>query len=284
VFSLSALVLAALLVLNEIMIRPTQGGSEWIEIFNAGDEAAPLSLVTLEDARGRPVRLEAPETPLEAGGYRVVAASAAKLLASHPDLDSVRVLSLDGTWPILNDSDGSSGYADLVVLRGAGGAVLDSVVYYARWLGAPGVSLERVDAFTSSSLASNWSPSVDDSSSTPLRLNSLSLRADERDRGALLVPREPVFADAGKPPVIAWHLEEPGAIAIELFDLSGRSVRLLKPLEESATVGRVVWDGRDDTGRVVPSGVYLVLLEGRYDGEVRPRRWREPLVVARRTR
>ncbi|HUK64459.1 MAG TPA: hypothetical protein VLV15_14030, partial [Dongiaceae bacterium] len=40
---------------------------------------------------------------------------------------------------------------------------------------------------------------------------------------------------------------------IALFDTGGRRVRSLR----CAVDGAAVWDGRDDTGRALPSGLYL---------------------------
>jgi len=285
VFCLAALLLASVLVLNEVMIRPATGGSEWIEIYNSSDQPVSVGGLSFEDSRGRPARVPLAAPQVEAKGYRLLAANVPKVLAAYPSLDPARVLALEGAWPTLNDSDGEQGFADRVLIRDPSGAGLDSLTYLAAWLGAAGTSLERVDAGTSSTLASNWSPCSADSGATPLARNSLSLTEGEEEQGTLVVPEVPMNPDAGgSPPAIGWHLEEPGLVTIEMFDLAGRSVRLLKPLEPGAPVGRVVWDGKDDSGTPVPAGVYLVLLEARYEDEVEPRRWRRPLVIARSAR
>jgi flagellar hook assembly protein FlgD len=46
---------------------------------------------------------------------------------------------------------------------------------------------------------------------------------------------------------------------VELFisDIRGRYVRTLLDAEVGSGIHRVVWDGRDDDGRHVASGVYL---------------------------
>ncbi|MDM7914474.1 MAG: hypothetical protein ACE15D_01000 [Candidatus Eisenbacteria bacterium] len=49
-----------------------------------------------------------------------------------------------------------------------------------------------------------------------------------------------------------------------IVDLSGRRVRMLE-----APDGTVVWDGRDEQGREVPAGVYLVTTEGKGGATVR---------------
>ncbi len=275
--------LAARLILNEVMIRPATGGAEWIELLNAGDEPAALAGLEIEDARARPAAAPGNLPPLEPGGFWILTADTSKFLAAFPGADARRVTKPGGAWPTFNDADGSDGFADRIRIRATSGAVLDSLEYTARWIGTAGVALERVDPGGATQLASNWSPSVDPSGGTPLARNSLALLPGENLEGALIVPEGPLEDDGGGLRVpIAWHLERPALLSMELFDMRGRTVRLLKPLESSGTVGRIVWDGRDDAGRDVPPGIFWVLLEGRLDGDRDASRWRRPVVVVRR--
>ncbi len=59
---------------------------------------------------------------------------------------------------------------------------------------------------------------------------------------------------------LAFSLETAGHARLEIFDARGRSVRTL--LDEPRTAGlfTATWDGRDDTGRSLPGGVYLARL------------------------
>ena len=47
-----------------------------------------------------------------------------------------------------------------------------------------------------------------------------------------------------------------------VFDLDGRRVRTLRSGHATAGVHRATWDGRDDAGRRLASGVYLLRLLG----------------------
>ncbi|MEZ4387985.1 MAG: FlgD immunoglobulin-like domain containing protein [Candidatus Krumholzibacteriia bacterium] len=65
-------------------------------------------------------------------------------------------------------------------------------------------------------------------------------------------------------PQTAFRFTLPAAAAVHLrvYDLAGRRVRTLAagiPLD--AGLHALAWDGRDDAGRIVPSGVYLGRLE-----------------------
>ncbi|MBU1949094.1 MAG: T9SS type A sorting domain-containing protein, partial [Candidatus Eisenbacteria bacterium] len=52
-----------------------------------------------------------------------------------------------------------------------------------------------------------------------------------------------------------------GPIGMTIHDVTGRRVRDLGLVAATTGVHRVNWDGRDDGGRDLPSGIYLVRLE-----------------------
>ena len=61
--------------------------------------------------------------------------------------------------------------------------------------------------------------------------------------------------------MIPYDLPRGGEVRVGVYDVSGRAVRTLVRGVEAAGTHRVAWDGRDDRGRVVGSGMYFVRLE-----------------------
>lgn len=59
---------------------------------------------------------------------------------------------------------------------------------------------------------------------------------------------------------LAFELPRAGQLRLRLLDLRGRLVRTLLDEPWPAGTHRVVWDGSDDRGRAVASGIYLVQL------------------------
>ncbi len=57
--------------------------------------------------------------------------------------------------------------------------------------------------------------------------------------------------------VVAMHLPGAGRVTLRIMDCSGRVIREWAVSDAVAGRLRVVWDGRDETGRPVGSGVYL---------------------------
>lgn len=57
---------------------------------------------------------------------------------------------------------------------------------------------------------------------------------------------------------VAFRLTQPADVSLGVFDVRGRLVRSLARGRHSAGLHRAVWDGRNDSGRRVESGVYYI--------------------------
>ena len=60
--------------------------------------------------------------------------------------------------------------------------------------------------------------------------------------------------------VISWFLTKPGLARVEVFSLTGQRVAVLHAGPQGAGYHRLNWNGRDDEGRPLASGVYLYRL------------------------
>jgi len=61
--------------------------------------------------------------------------------------------------------------------------------------------------------------------------------------------------------VIGYSLDRPGPVQLAVFDVQGRAVRRLVNAAQPAGPHAIRWDGRDDRGGLVPSGIYFFRLE-----------------------
>jgi flagellar hook assembly protein FlgD len=66
-----------------------------------------------------------------------------------------------------------------------------------------------------------------------------------------------------------YVLSRAGAIRVVIYDASGRHVRTLVDRIQSYGPQQAIWDGRDDAGREMSSGVYFARLEAAGDERVR---------------
>jgi hypothetical protein len=56
---------------------------------------------------------------------------------------------------------------------------------------------------------------------------------------------------------IQYHLARPGAVVVTIVDAEGQLVRTVRRDHADAGLQSFTWQGRDDAGRTVPSGMYL---------------------------
>jgi flagellar hook assembly protein FlgD len=72
---------------------------------------------------------------------------------------------------------------------------------------------------------------------------------------------------------LAYELPAPGVVSLAVFDVQGHRVRTLAAGTHAAGRHRVSWEGRDESGREVASGLYFVRLESGGEAEVRRLTW-----------
>lgn len=89
---------------------------------------------------------------------------------------------------------------------------------------------------------------------------------EEDDVPPAIVPHEVALHPARPNPfnpetTVAFDLPRDGQVRLSAFDVRGRRVRELATGAWTAGTHEVRWDGRDDAGRTLPSGTYLLRLE-----------------------
>jgi len=63
---------------------------------------------------------------------------------------------------------------------------------------------------------------------------------------------------------IKYQIPEDGKITLKIFNLLGEEVRTLVDVEVTAGFYRVIWNGKDNHGKMVPSGTYIYRLQTNY--------------------
>ena len=69
--------------------------------------------------------------------------------------------------------------------------------------------------------------------------------------------------------VIEYHLPERADVSLQVFDVQGRLINTLVENNQAAQSYKVVWDGRDMNGSLVPSGVYFYQIQANKFTETR---------------
>ena len=127
-----------------------------------------------------------------------------------------------------------------------------------------GISLGRVRDGDMRSVAL-----LDDEGLVAVGVNLFATAAlDCGDLTAVEAPPAPVAPLTAQPnpfnpsTTLRFALPAAGAVDVAVYDLAGRRLRRLATGWREAGEQRVVWDGRDDSGHALPSGVYFAQVGG----------------------
>jgi len=271
-------------VVNEFAFH-NAGAGEWIELWFR--ETVPdVGAISISDASGRPQAIDGGAGPraIEIGALLVIAEDPDALRARFGLADSV-VLGLRGTWPSLNDTGSDDSEADRIRVLESDGSPSDAVPYRGDATERGG-SLERLSPDLPSAAPGTWAESIDDAGGTPGRSNSLRAPgAGSVPRGPLLVAAERVMrrpaGGEAVPIVLRTTSEARGRrLTVRVHDVLGRALRTLVDGQRFAAEGAFLWDGRDDRGRAVPPGLYLIRAEAMPEEGAPSRATNLPLAVA----
>lgn len=250
----------AKLVINEIMYDPDAGNSEFIEIFNAGEDDVELGGCALIKGDSNYIEVSPTFKTITPGSFFVLAADSNLLQHYNLNRNSGFINITKYTLP--NEPT-------KLKLVDFFNNTIDSVCYSPKWhsrhiLITKGRSLEKIDPTHNSNASENWGTSVSPEGATPLVVNSI-FTGKSKTVESLTFSNNPFSPDGDgfeDYTIISYSLNSKTAqIRLRLFDDKGRLVRTIADHKPSASKGEVVFDGMNDSGRPLRIGMYIVLLE-----------------------
>ncbi|MDH7605622.1 MAG: lamin tail domain-containing protein, partial [Melioribacter sp.] len=149
------------IVINEIMYAPISPEPEWIEFYNRSEKEIDIKNYQIENEVSKNVIIKTSKI-IQPKEY-VTIAKDTNIYLIYPEIRNVIISNI----PILNNNGG------MIVISDSLGRTIDSVYYKSSWGGKGGKSLERIDAFLSSSDSANWKSSID-IKGTPNKKNSVT--------------------------------------------------------------------------------------------------------------
>lgn len=275
-------------VINEILYDPLQDAKDaiidqpdFVEIYNAGTKGIDLTGWSIADepnrTTGRSSRYYfAPQggaNVIEPGQYAVIAAennglnAGSSLSASYTYLQAgigAKIFVVAGSKTFSLNNDGDS-----VRLLDRNGTLVDRVAYTPNWHNPANsetkrISIEKFNPLMTSDSPMSWSSSTDaEYSGTPGRINSIYVAPSRIEEILTLSPnpfspngdlRNDLLRITVKLPADAYQL------SIEVYDAVGTRVRILAGGAPAGPATLLSWNGRDDAGRPLPSGSYLVTM------------------------
>jgi hypothetical protein len=270
------------LLLNEIMYAPESQRSEWIELANATAFTLPFANWSIGDGTSiadATRRYRFPQIALESNGFIVIAADSSIFFENVPV--SAAIFVWNSSAITLNNT------GDSLVLYDADGNIADRVDYRPSWGdGENGYSLERISLHALSNDPLNWATSLDSTGATPGRINSRSLPESGINDALLTLAPNPFSPDGDGHDdllMIRYNLEHADSrLDLKIYDVRGREMRRLANNAPAGYAGEVLWDGTSDSGRDLPTGIYIVYLEALGKGGTRIQSAQRTVALARR--
>lgn len=294
------------LVINEIMYEPLADPfdfhpdqPEYIEIHNPSGRTfslRTLRLTGMPDERGDADTLASgvPYPVLVPFGFAVLYARRSLAIEERsvltdafpfPPLPEPSIIFL----PMGRSSLSLSNNGDFVRLSTPGTGPIDELTYSPDWhhpalASTRGIALERRSPFAASDDGANWSSSAAPEGGSPGQPNTV--RVAESDSAPSEVVISPVvFSPDGDGlddalTVLIRLDQPPQSVRVRIFDSEGRHVHTLAQDVLGGATTTLVWDGRDNSGRLLSPGLYIFLIEALDLGEGRVRAFKKTAVLA----
>lgn len=250
------------LIINELLVDPKTGGSDWIELYNNSNKVVDLihcQLANFDDsiANFKAVPAHFFIYPKQ---YAVLGSDSSFVKAMYP-------ASVPGTFvacetPVYpNDSGSVYLFYDSILL--------EKVSYSSNWHFSlldktDGVSLERIQPTGLATSKDNWHSAAETIGfGTPGALNSQTLHPQINGEISLsnssISPDNDGFEDVV---LIHYQFEKNGLVAnIRIFDEDGREIKQLIANELLGTAGFFTWDGTTNANTKAHIGTYVILFE-----------------------
>ncbi|MCK4957185.1 MAG: lamin tail domain-containing protein [Candidatus Cloacimonetes bacterium] len=252
-------------VINEIMYSPENDEPEWIElkINQYQENLSTIYLIINEDT------LYVPNKNCE---YLLITANVedSLFLKENYNLDEI---------PIFCNLTSLSNSGEYLELGDVSGNLIEAFSFDPNWNNeVKGVSLERVNPHLMTN-SSNWDMCVD--RCTPGRKNSIWIESIPVDSKISISPN-PFSPYLGQHTIINFQLSDIiSKCTMRVYDLKGRLRRKIIDQEFYSSENSIIFDGRDSVGKILPIGIYVVLLEAVTNEDDRVIRLQETVVIAK---
>lgn len=258
------------LIINEIMFENPLGSLEYIEIFNRSDKLLDVSGMVLTTRKSdgsfnTGVKIPARLTLLPMS-YLALCEDADSVRNYHHCPEGSNIVNTE--WVLLNNEN-----ASLALTNSAKDTVYDEVTYNTKWhhvlvKNPKGVALERINPDLPSQNALSWHSAASEVNyGTPGYRNSQYRDLGELSNGEKMIWTEPEAFSPDNDGIddicmIHYKTEGSGFVGnVLILTPIGEKVFQLATNQLLSTEGIFSWDGRNDKGKNVNSGVYVLYFE-----------------------
>jgi hypothetical protein len=255
------------IVINEISFNNavTPDPGDWIEIFNKGSQDIDLSGFKMTDSDTSHFFIFPTNTWIKSNDFLVVSNDLTKIKSVFGNVNN-----LFGPFYF-----GLGNITDTVRLFSKFNDLIDEVGYSNITPWKPFNlnelwSLELLSPLKDNNTGENWDFSVN--YGTP-GLRNTPYIPDAADELTLPVQRFELSQNYPSPftegTYIEFRLGEPGKYRLSVLDINGRTIRNLTDDDLFSTMHILYWDGKDESGKAVSSGVYFYRLDSKGFSEMK---------------
>ncbi len=243
------------IIITEIMFKPDSSSEEWVELYNDGDGIVDIANWTIADPSGE-YTITTTSTPIAPGDFLIIGEFDTTFSCGY-------IYCSD--WPWLNN-DGDS-----LWLRDSEDSLIDQAAYTVSGSWDYGVSAELTSLSADGADVSNWGASRSSAGSTPCDDNSLWNMTPSEKTSVVISPNP--FDPQLENSEIVVNAPYDATVEIHLYDLRGKLIR------DFGSVFSTTWDGKDEDGRDVPTGPYVLVVQIETNGNKEYEK--VPIAVAR---
>ena len=256
------------LLINEILFDPLAGGADFVEVYNQSDKVFDMSKLLLANWDGM---LSAPYNPVpisdeaflwEPKAYKAFCTDI-DFLENQYDIKKKENLIEVKSLPSMPDDEGTIAIATSFLMPVDHFSYKDDL-HLKVLNNTEGVSLERVSFKESAQNSTNWqSAAATVGFATPGHENShqfnpsTTLKIEVRPK--VFTPNQDGFHDLV---AFVYNFEKANSILnVSIWNSEGNIVKVLLNNQNVAKEGVLFWDGVNESGNILMSGIYIVLFE-----------------------
>jgi hypothetical protein len=243
------------IIINEINYRSSEefDPEDWVELYNPHSDPIDISGWQFKDTDDIHQFIIPDNTIIPPDNYMVLCRDVFKFCKAFPGINNYR-----GDFNFDLNRNG-----ELICLFNTENLIIDSLTYGndAPWPVAPdgnGPTLSLRSVYLDNSVAQHWGSSS--GYGTPGAANELCI--SNILKVTLDIPSDYSLNQNYPNPFnpdtyIRYRLPERARVQLEIFSLTGQKIRTLVNMKQSAGSYTIVWDGRDELGKKVASGIYF---------------------------
>ncbi|MDZ7860203.1 MAG: lamin tail domain-containing protein [Candidatus Krumholzibacteriota bacterium] len=248
------------LVINEIMYRPDDGSSEWIELYNTGDNCVNLRGWFLSDANRAGKLISSSELLIAPGRYLLLAQFPEGLKETLSD-GNIAIHDVEGGWPVLNDYSTPSS-PEVIIMKNRRDRIEEKIEYHNITEEERGRSIERFSPFVCSLVKGGlWHRSAAPCGSTPGKENSSFNGLSAITEKLRISPNPFSLSRDGELVISGKARSRDSGFLVRIFNMEGMEVIRLAGEKNGADYFSLLWDGLDSEGRAVVTGLYICVVE-----------------------